>query len=179
MIYFIRHGLTDNNINKITSGRLDVPLNQTGINQAVETANALKDIHFDICFCSPLLRAKQTLNEILKFHEGLEVIYDERVIEREYGELSGKSLDSYTSKFNKWDENAVIPDSVESISSIYDRVHDFYEYVKQNYADKNVLVVSHSGVGRVSHAYFYGKPENGDYYSIIIDNAKIIKFDFN
>lgn len=179
MIYFIRHGLTDNNVNKITSGRLDVPLNEIGINQAIETANELKDIHFDICFCSPLLRAKQTLTEILKFHKELKVIYEDRITEREYGELSGKSLDSYTFKFNKWDEKSIIPSSVESISSMYDRVHNFYEDLKQNYKDKNILVVSHSGVGRMSNAYFYGRPENGDYYNVIIGNAKIIKFDYN
>ena len=71
MIYFIRHGQTDDNLNQIYTGQKDVPLNQNGIEQAKSTAKELKDTKIDICFCSPLLRAKQTSEEIMKYHKNI------------------------------------------------------------------------------------------------------------
>ena len=64
MIYFVRHGQTFDNLNNIIQGNGD--LTPLGIEQAKETAVKLKDVKFDICFCSPLKRTKQTLKEILK-----------------------------------------------------------------------------------------------------------------
>jgi len=63
MIYFVRHGQTYDNAVKpeILSGHNKVKLTKAGIEQAKQTAQELKDVKFDICFCSPLKRAKQTL----------------------------------------------------------------------------------------------------------------------
>ena len=61
-------------------------LKEKGFEQAKETAKNLKDIKFDICFCSPLLRTRQTLDEIIKYHQNLNVIYDDRLKERDYGD---------------------------------------------------------------------------------------------
>ena len=84
MIYFVRHGQTDDNANgNLLTGWSATPLNERGFAQARETAAALKDIKFDVCFCSPLLRTRQTLEEILKFHEGLSIIFDDRLKERD------------------------------------------------------------------------------------------------
>ena len=62
MIYFVRHGQTDDNKYGIIQG--NKPLNETGVAQAKETAEILKNEHFDICYCSPLERTKQTMQEI-------------------------------------------------------------------------------------------------------------------
>ena len=77
MIYFVRHGQTDDNANgNLLTGWSATPLNEKGFAQARETAENLNDIKFDICFCSPLLRTRQTLNEIIKYHKNLNVVYD-------------------------------------------------------------------------------------------------------
>jgi len=55
MIYFVRHGQTDDNANgNLLTGWSATPLNERGFAQARETAAALKDIKFDVCFCSVL-----------------------------------------------------------------------------------------------------------------------------
>ena len=41
-------------------GLADIPLDQTGIEQARKTAQLLKDEVFDCVYCSPLKRARQT-----------------------------------------------------------------------------------------------------------------------
>ena len=88
MIYFVRHGATDWNENKNTQGqkdpkcqgRADLDLNEKGVEQAKQTAEKLKGIKFDRVICSPLKRAKQTLDIIYTGETPVEL--DERVIER-------------------------------------------------------------------------------------------------
>lgn len=178
MIYFIRHGQTDDNLNQIYTGQKDVPLNQTGIKQAKETASELKDTHFDICFCSPLLRAKQTCKEIMKYHKNINVIYDERLMERDYGTLVGLSVDSIN--YNRWnsinDEKMKNEFNAETITQVYDRLNDFYNEILVKHQNKNILIVAHSGVGRISNAYFNGMPENMDFSTFKISNASVTLF---
>ena len=60
LLYVLRHGITQWNKLKKVQGAVDIPLAPEGIELAKKTGEALKDIHFDICFTSPLTRAKQT-----------------------------------------------------------------------------------------------------------------------
>ena len=66
MLYIMRHGKTDGNALHKLQGRTDIPLNAEGISMAEAAAVEYADIHFDICFCSPLTRAKQTAEEQVK-----------------------------------------------------------------------------------------------------------------
>lgn len=93
-IYFIRHGETDANKNKITQGReLDLPLNDAGIKQAEITGKYLKKyINVDdkdaIIFTSPQIRAKWTAYIINK-ELGLEMEQYDELAEIGKGKLSG------------------------------------------------------------------------------------------
>ena len=65
-LYLVRHGETDWNRARKIQGQVDIPLNEFGIHLAEETGKGLKDIPVDLCFTSPLGRAKQTAEIILK-----------------------------------------------------------------------------------------------------------------
>lgn len=179
MIYFVRHGQTDYNLNKIYAGQQDIPLNQNGIDQAKLTAIDLQDINFDVCFCSPLIRAKQTCEEILKYHKELFPIYDDRLKERFYGDLENKTVGSI--KFNRWkigeDDKQTKSLHIEDILNVYDRVSNFFDEVLDKYKDKNILVVAHSGIGRIGYAYFNGFPPDNDFSTFKIPNAGVVIFD--
>lgn len=176
MIYFVRHGQTDDNVNgSLLTGWSSTPLNERGFAQAREAAENLKDIKFDICFCSPLLRTRQTLNEIIKYHKNLNVIYDDRLKERDYGEITGKPAS--ICKFRRWNANDEIPYKMETIPEMFDRISSFYDDVKKNYKGKNILIVAHSGVGRITHFYFNGKPQDNDYSNFEIGNAKVMEIE--
>ena len=68
MIYYLRHGATDwnENLNEQgikdpkCQGRVDIPLNEKGIKQAMQAKETLNCIEFDRVICSPLTRAIQT-----------------------------------------------------------------------------------------------------------------------
>ncbi len=175
MIYFVRHGQTDDNANgNLLTGWSETPLNKVGLMQADKTAIQLKDIKFDICFCSPLLRARQTLEKIMKYHKNLKIIYDERLKERDYGEITGKPAS--ICNFKRWNANDKIPYRMESIDQLYCRVSNFYDEINDKYKNKSILVVAHSGVGRMSYFYFNGKPKDNDYSNFQLDNARVIQF---
>lgn len=75
MIYLVRHGQTNWNLLKKFNGCTDTELNQTGIEQAKSQAENLMNVSFDVCFCSPLKRARQTCEIIFKGT----IVMDERL----------------------------------------------------------------------------------------------------
>lgn len=64
--YFMRHGSTDWNKERLVMGQKDIPLNAEGINQVTESLEFVKGQKIDLICCSPLLRAKQTAEIINK-----------------------------------------------------------------------------------------------------------------
>ncbi len=72
MLYFIRHGQTDANLNRINAGgESDIPLNATGMAQAraFSVANQALIEGIDAVFVSPMIRARQTAELILGKHD--------------------------------------------------------------------------------------------------------------
>lgn len=151
-LYLVRHGETPHNALKIYS-TLDEDLNDLGIKQAEELRKKIKDIKFDIIISSPLLRAKHTANIINS--NNLEIIFDDRIKERNHGNLSGKPL-QVTNREEYWNYNTNIQYvTSENIKYFFKRVANFLDELKgKEY--KNVLIVAHSGVSKAFSAYFEG-----------------------
>ena len=87
-LYIIRHGRTDWNDLRMLQGKTDIPLNEEGRRMAAEAAKEYAEIPFDICFCSPLVRAKETA-EILLRGRDVQVEYDDRLMEMSFGVYEG------------------------------------------------------------------------------------------
>ena len=88
MLYIIRHGKTDWNTRHKLQGRTDVPLNAEGRQMAEAAREAYRDVHFDVCFCSPLSRARETA-EILLRGRDVPVLTDDRLAEMGFGSYEG------------------------------------------------------------------------------------------
>jgi probable phosphoglycerate mutase len=74
VIYLVRHGETDWNVERRTQGHLDVPINEKGRAQAARNGRLLRELlgdgaGFDFV-ASPLLRTRQTM-EIVRAEMGL------------------------------------------------------------------------------------------------------------
>ena len=61
----VRHGQSEWNALGLWTGLRDIELNDIGRREAREAAAVLKGIHWDQGFASALVRAQQTLDEIL------------------------------------------------------------------------------------------------------------------
>ena len=59
MLYIMRHGRTDWNERHKLQGRTDIPLNANGRQMAEKAREEYADVHFDVCYCSPLIRARE------------------------------------------------------------------------------------------------------------------------
>ena len=88
LIYVLRHGVTQWNKLKKVQGAMDIPLAPEGIELAKKTGEALKNVHFDICFTSPLTRARQTAQCVIGARQ-IPVIEDKRIQEIDFGVLEG------------------------------------------------------------------------------------------
>lgn len=91
IIYLFRHGETEDNRNRIFSGRRDSPLTTEGIEQAKLLACKLKNKDIDLGIYSNLSRARDTLEEVLQFHGAARTEPSDLLLERDYGELTGTS----------------------------------------------------------------------------------------
>ena len=92
-IYILRHGETALNAKGVMQGRLDEPLNQSGRELAALTGKAIKGIHFDRCISSPLRRARETAELVLRESGNAPSMeLDDRIQEIDFGDLEGKNL---------------------------------------------------------------------------------------
>lgn len=95
-IYLFRHAQTFYNKSHIFTGHKDSKLTPKGIKEAHRLARKLQDKRIDVAFHTRLTRSKHTLKIVLKYHpECHTIIEDNRMIERDYGELSGRHHASY------------------------------------------------------------------------------------
>lgn len=90
-LYLVRHGQTDWNLQDKIQGWADVPLNDAGIKQAERLRDQLhkKNIIPDKVYASPLQRVRSTAKIITDGKQ--QIIIDERLMERNVGELEGRS----------------------------------------------------------------------------------------
>ena len=88
-LYIVRHGETEWNKARRIQGQVDIPLNEFGRRLARKTAKGLSDITFDLCYSSPLSRARETAALLLEGRD-TPVIEDARISEMAFGEYEGR-----------------------------------------------------------------------------------------
>lgn len=160
-LYLITHCESCFNNQGIFTGRINSHLTENGIKHAQRLALELKDEPIDLAIHTSLSRTRETLKEILKYHPQCLVEADDRMIERDYGDLSRKSKakyqkenpDLYPLYHRSYD---VRPPHGESIQDVEKRVLPFLHEVirRMKHEQINVLIVCHGNSIRPMIRYF-------------------------
>lgn len=92
-LILVRHGETDYNRNHRFQGRINVPLNKTGQDQAGALALALKNETLTAIYSSPLSRSIETARHIKALHPSTPLIEEEGLLEMDLGDFDGMDSD--------------------------------------------------------------------------------------
>lgn len=148
--FVFRHAETTDNKRHIFSGWRNPKLTQKGQKQAQEVAEQLRHEEIDYAFTSHLTRAKDTLKIVLQNHPAVPVFVDDRLIERCYGLLQGKSKTKIAEERPEWFAKVhrgydFPPPKGESLKMVEKRTLPFLmqlkEWLKQNRG--NVAISCH------------------------------------
>ena len=155
VLVLVRHGESEWNKLNLFTGWKDPDLSPKGVAEAHEAGRLLKNegFVFDIAFTSDLKRAQRTLDIIIGElgETGLPVHKDQRLNERDYGDLSGLNKDEARKKWGEkqvhiWRRSYdVPPPGGESLKDTAVRVLPYYDAkIKPEIAaGRDVLVVAH------------------------------------
>lgn len=150
-LYIVRHGETDWNKARKIQGQVDILLNEFGRHLAIETGKGLRDVSFELCISSPLLRAVETAELILD-KKDVPVITDKRIMEMAFGVWEGRccseegwDLPQEFRDFFEAPERYRAPEGGEDFYMMRERLEDFLKelYQRDDLKDKNVLITTH------------------------------------
>ncbi|MGX5680483.1 histidine phosphatase family protein [Schumannella luteola] len=180
LLYLVRHGETDWNLQRRIQGSTDIPLNDTGREQARATGRLLASRSWDAIYSSPLSRAFETAQIIAGEVALPEPTPVESLVERAYGEAEGLSDPELSSRFPA---DAPVPGR-ESREEVVARVFPALMELAERHSGQAILVVSHGGVIRsilatVDPAGKHGPITNGSVHSLRHEDGSFQLIAFN
>ncbi len=154
-IFLVRHGETDWNQTGRFQGRIDIPLNQGGKNQALALALTLKDESILTIYSSPLVRAMETAHFIKEFHPSTPLLEEEGLTEMDLGEFDGMEAEHWVAQYQEFIKTwRNTPSSVrmpggESLQEVQIRAIDTLERIANLYpSGSTLLLCGHNFVNR-------------------------------
>jgi broad specificity phosphatase PhoE len=160
-----RHGQTDLNIDERWQGRLDMPLNATGVAQAEQLVLSLPG-GINALVVSPMLRARQTAEPVTRAL-GLVPRLDADFRERDFGIFEGLTDDDAVRQYPelaarnvayRWDE---APPGAEPTRAVVERVARGLQRLREAHDGQTVLLVSHGFVVRCLRHLIDGVSDEG------------------
>lgn len=147
-IYFIRHGQTEYNAQRIIQGSgVDSDLNEVGIGQANAFYQKYKDVPFEVVLTSKLKRTHQTVKPFID--AGLREERFAEINEMNWGVHEGKKGSpelrvDYTKMLEEWQKGnyGYKLEQAESANELGARLKKFTAHIKTR-PEKTILVCSH------------------------------------
>jgi broad specificity phosphatase PhoE len=176
-IILVRHGQTPWNKDKIFRGSRDIPLNDTGREEARLAGEWLKGETIHAAYCSPLSRARDTGEAIAK-HHGLQVADLPGLTDLKYGDWEGLPLTEvkvkYADLYRRWETapHTVRFPNGETLDEVKARALAAVAAVVQRHPEQTVLLAAHRAVNKVLIAALIGL-DNSNFWRIGQDTTAI------
>jgi len=176
-IYLVRHGQTAWNKEEIFRGRTDVPLDETGQEQAELAGQYFKEMEIHAIYSSPLARAWQTAQAIARIRN-LKVEPLEAITDMSFGKWEGQAhqeirkIDGET--YRQWVESPhlVRLPGGESLDDVRARSVAALEELVRNHPGKSLVLVSHRVICKVLICGILGL-DNSHFWQITQDTTAI------
>lgn len=169
IIGLLRHGQTDWNIDMRLQGISDIPMNETGHNQAKIAAAVLAKGEWNQVISSPLDRAMVTARYAADALGIAEIKIHELLLERSFGVAEGSSYEEWRDRL----QAGIHAEGAESVEQLEMRVSRLLDELANTYEGQSVIAVSHGAlirklIGLVSNGEF---PREGERFG----NASLTK----
>lgn len=162
-IYILRHGETKANVDGSLQGWSNDPLNENGIRLAEITGRAMKGIKFDYCISSPLIRAKETAEIILREsgNKDIQINTDERIKEINFGayERINTKAPEVGLFFSDPFSCPQFP-SGENVQLVMKRTQEFLKELAAKDDDRTYLITTHGCALRAMLNFLYDGPSD-------------------
>ncbi len=154
-LILVRHGQTEWNREKRFRGQFDIPLNQTGMEQARITAARIdRNYQPAAVYASPLGRAVKTA-EIIAETLGLTASIHPDLLDIDYGELKGlngeEAHNAFPEVMRLWltaPGQAHFPNG-ESLDAVRERADRFLKFVHTEHESQAIVAVGHTVINRI------------------------------
>ncbi len=179
-IILARHGNTPWNRDKIFRGSKDIPLDDTGREEAWALAEWLKDETIHAAYTSPLSRSRDTALAIARHHD-LEVTDLAGLSDLDYGDWGGVPLKEvkvrWAELYRQWEAapHTVRFPNGETLEEVRVRALAGVEEVVKRHPDQTVLLVGHRAVNKVLIAALIGL-DNSHFWRIAQDTTAVNRF---
>lgn len=140
----LRHGQTDWNLDMKLQGTADIPLNDTGRQQAYDAAKVLSNQSWDIILSSPLSRALDTATVVAEVLGSKSPIVSQLLLERAFGVGEGMTYEQWHDTYSNLDE---IP-GAESAQQMTERSALLLDFIQREFGGARVLAVTHGALIR-------------------------------
>ena len=154
-LVLVRHGQSEWNAKNLFTGWKDPKLTGLGIQEAIKAGDLLenRNLKFDLMFTSDLFRAQETGRLILEQMDqtDIQVIKNQSLNERNYGDLAGLNKDEAREKWGEeqvhiWRRSFdVPPPGGESLKNTAERVLPYFEIeiIPKVKEGLNILIAAH------------------------------------
>lgn len=165
--YLVRHGETEwNKLGKF-QGRSDIKLNNRGLSQAKESAQAAAEWGHTAIYASPLSRTMQVAEEI-KLATSVNIVTKSGLMELQLGDLEGvtggEMLAGWPDVFHAWRESPELVNmpNGESLIQLQERAWETIMEIERAHGNgessESVVIVSHNFAIRTMICALVGMP---------------------
>lgn len=183
VLYLIRHGLIQSNVEQIYAGRNDEQLTESGTRRAQQLGREMRDWNVAAIYSSPVVRTLQTAR-LLNQHLNAELVIEPDLIEMDLGPWQGLSKQQVAEKFSAqyrvWYRKPAEfkLDGMETLQEVQQRVVKCIDKFRHNGSAQVAAAVTHAANIKCAILY-YSHQSLDHYHEVDVPNLSVHRITLN